>query len=167
MLKNVIVIVVFSLFILSCNGIGEAKPPDNLISKDKMGNILFDLYVVNAAKGVNRKTLEKNGLDPETYILTKYNIDSSQFASSNAYYAHDIDVYQGIVDKVKARIEKEKKFYQDIKKSEDSLKIINDSLALLHREPKKIIELENDQLNVIRDKKNEMIKKTIDSIGSN
>lgn len=129
MLKQITVIIVLSVLVLACNSLDRPKKPDNLISKDQMSELLYDLYVINAAKGVNRKTLEANGFNPETYILTEYNIDSTQFADSNTYYAFDPEVYKSIVDKVKARLEKEKKAFEAIKEREsDSIKKRRDSI---------------------------------------
>ncbi len=118
MFKNVSVIVVLCLLVIACNGNGKPKKPDNLISKDKMYEVLYDLYVINAAKCVNRKLLEASGFMPETYVLTKHNIDSLQFVDSNMYYAFDPDVYEAIVAKVKVRLEKEKVEFEAVQKTE-------------------------------------------------
>ncbi|WP_296380704.1 DUF4296 domain-containing protein [Winogradskyella sp.] len=118
MVKKISVVIVLCLLVLACNETDKPKKPENLISKDKMSEVLYDLYIVNAAKGVNRKLLETNGFIPETYVLTKYNIDSTQFADSNTYYAFDIDIYKAIVDKVKIRLEKEKEEYEELQKIE-------------------------------------------------
>jgi hypothetical protein len=118
MIKKVSVIIVLCFFVLACNENDKPKQPDNLISKEKMSEILYDLYVINAAKGVNRKLLEKNGFMPETYVLTKYDIDSTQFANSNAYYAFDTDTYKSIIDQVKIRLEKEKVEFEELQKVE-------------------------------------------------
>ena len=79
-----------------------------------MSDILYDMYIINAAKGVNRKLLEKEGVVPETYILTRHNIDSTQFANSNNYYAYDTDIYKSIVEKVKTKLEADKKKYEEM-----------------------------------------------------
>ncbi|WP_400076314.1 DUF4296 domain-containing protein [Winogradskyella sp. R77965] len=148
MLKNIVVILVLIGMVVACDGSDRIKKPDNLISKQKMSNILYDLYVINAAKGVNRKLLEKNGFAPETYVLTKYDIDSAQFASSNSYYAHNTEVYQDIIKKVKARLEKEKETYEEIRQKEtDSVKAKRDSVMEIGK------------------KKKDSIKKAIDSLG--
>ncbi|MCT4630620.1 DUF4296 domain-containing protein [Winogradskyella sp.] len=117
-MKQVIYIVILLVLFSSCDTQGKPKKPDNLIGKDKMENILYDLYVINAAKGVNRKLLETKGIVPETYVLKKHEIDSAQFADSNAYYAFDPDLYKSIVEKVKVRLEKEKKAFEAIEKNE-------------------------------------------------
>ena len=73
--------------VMACSRKNEPKKPDNLISEAKMEQILYDLYIINAAKGVNRKMLETKGFFPESYVLKKHEIDSVEFAESNAYYA--------------------------------------------------------------------------------
>ena len=108
MSTNLKLILCFGLLAMACNSSDKHKKPENLIPKDKMTNVLYDLYIINAAKGVNRKLLEDNGVIPEDYVLTKHNIDSTQFAESNVYYAFNADDYNDIVETVKDRIEKEK-----------------------------------------------------------
>jgi len=142
MFKNISVILVLCLLVMACNGYDRPKKPDNLISKDKMSEVLYDLYIINAAKGVNRKLLEANGFIPETYVLTKYNIDSLQFAESNGYYSFDTDVYKVIIDDVKTRLEKEKEEFDVLKKAEDE-----------------IAKIERDSLNKIKIQKKDSIKK--------
>jgi hypothetical protein len=119
--KRIIAIWTFCFLIIGCNQPEKIDKPDNLISETKMTAILYDLYTINAAKGVSRNVLENNGFVPETYILTKHNIDSTQFAESNNYYAFNTDKYKAIVESVKAKLEKEKDRYEELKK-EESLK---------------------------------------------
>ncbi|SDG88997.1 DUF4296 domain-containing protein [Winogradskyella thalassocola] len=141
MLKRISIILILGFLILACDGPKKPKKPDNLISKAQMTDLLYDLYLVNAAKGVNRSTLEKNDLDPEVYILKKYKVDSTRFAESNTYYAFDTETYKEIVDNVKARLESEKKRFEDIKKKEtDSIKKRRDSISEKRKTPKQSTE---------------------------
>ena len=117
-MKQFICIVSLLVFLTSCDNTSKPSKPEKLISKDKMENILYDLYIINAAKGVNRKLLEDNGVVPESYLLSKYKIDSLQFVQSNAYYAFDSDLYKDMVEKVRARLENEKKTFEDLEKKE-------------------------------------------------
>lgn len=109
------------LLLVSCGGEGKKriKKPDGLISKDKMVDIIYDMSLLSAAKGVNRKLLEQKGVHPEQYVYTKHNIDSIQFAKSNEYYAFDLDAYDEIYQGVKAKLEKDKKHYSNIVQVED------------------------------------------------
>lgn len=141
MLKHVVAILILGLSALACTSTQRPKKPDNLIPKDQMSDILFDLYTINAAKGVNRKLLEKNGFVPKTYVLTKYNIDSLQFANSNDYYAYDNEEYKVIIEKVKARLEKEKEGHEIIRdKEREAKKSTTDSLKQLKKKEKDSLE---------------------------
>ena len=136
-MKKIGVLLILCFLVLSCNYKEKPKKPDNLISKDKMEQILYDLYIINAAKGVNRKILEANGLMPETYVLSKHNIDSAQFANSNNFYAYNADEYKGMVENVKARLEKEKKEFEELEKIEgQEAKRRRDSITKVNRKKK-------------------------------
>lgn len=132
-MRTTLVIFVLGALLWSCNDSDQPEKPENLIPKNKMESVLYDLYVINAAKGVNRKLMEKNGIIPETYILTKHKIDSAQFADSNSYYAYNPDSYRAMVENVKKRLEKDKKKYESLEKKEgkaakrrrDSIKRMN------------------------------------------
>lgn len=123
-MKHVCYIVVLTLLV-GCSGMEKPKKPDNLIGKDKMSEILYDLYILNAAKGVNRKILEANGIMPLDYLYEKYNIDSLQFAESNTYHAYDTKGYLAIIERVKNKLEINKDFYEKLKVEEQ---IVKDSI---------------------------------------
>ncbi|MGB3607892.1 MAG: DUF4296 domain-containing protein [Psychroserpens sp.] len=136
-MRNVAIILI-TLFCFGCNSINRPKEPDNLISQNDMANILYDVYILNAAKGANKSVLEENGIYPEDYIFKKYGIDSLQFALSNEYYGFYIDEYAAIVDRVEDRIYKDKEYFKDIAKKEelekqrkrDSVRALSDSLSV-------------------------------------
>ena len=123
---------IFCLTLLCLFACGESiKPPkpDNLIPRDKMASILHELFIVNSAKGVNRKLMENKGIVPEEYILNKFNIDSVQFAQSNNYYAHDIETYQSIIEDVKSQLIKQRDSLQTLEEKEkEAAKKRRDSL---------------------------------------
>lgn len=101
---------------ISCNNnsIEKPKKPKNLIKKDKMVEIIYDMTIFTAAKGVNKKLIENKGILPEDYIYKKYNIDSTQFSKSNEYYAYNLDSYEDIYAKVKLKLQKKKTNYDSI-----------------------------------------------------
>lgn len=103
-------ILVLLLLVTACKNNTIKKPvkPDNLIPKDKMVDVLYDMSLMSAAKGVSRRAIESKGVNPEEFIYTKHNIDSLQFALSNAYYAHDIDGYEKLYERVSQRLEADK-----------------------------------------------------------
>ena len=120
-------IIILSL-VLGCNNSlnQEPIPPENLISKEKMIDIIYDMTLINVAKGVNKSILENNGIIPEQYLFNKHTIDSILFAKSNEYYSYDLKTYQTIYDKVKIKLEKNKNIIND---SIDILKQISGELS--------------------------------------
>lgn len=82
------------------------EKPDNLIEKEKMIDIMYDLSLLQAIRGTDQKVLDSNKINPNTYIYKKYKIDSLQFAKSNQYYAsenikHYKKMYENVADRIK------------------------------------------------------------------
>ncbi|MDC0477803.1 DUF4296 domain-containing protein [Flavobacteriaceae bacterium] len=107
--------IIILCLVFSCNNTlnQNNKPPENLISKEKMIDIIYDMTLINVAKGVNKSILENNGIIPEQYLFNKHSIDSMLFAKSNEYYSYDLKTYQTIYDNVKIKLEKNKKIIID------------------------------------------------------
>lgn len=100
-----------------------------------MADVLSDMFVVSTAKGTVRIKFEKAGINPEQFILDKYDIDSLQFALSNNYYAHDIETYKEIIEEVKAKLTEQKEYYEDIdKKDQEEKRRQRDSLRKAKQE---------------------------------
>lgn len=113
----------FKIFVILCvlvgvgcnsNKIEKPKKPKNLIKKEEMVNILYDMAILTASKGVNKSLLENNGIMPESFVFDKYGIDSVQFTLSNEYYTYNLDTYEEIYNKVKERLAQEKKIFDSI-----------------------------------------------------
>ena len=121
MIKKFGYIVVSCLFIYGCNNNKIERPerPENLIAKDEMVNILYDMTILTAAKGTQIRIMEKNGVVPEQLIYKKYEIDSMQFVLSNEYYSYDIDAYEEIFRIVKEKLLTEKALEDSIVKQEN------------------------------------------------
>lgn len=100
---KIILLCIVLLSIVSCKN-KVVEKPDNLIPKDRMTDILLDIALVNAARGVNTDMLEKNEIVPEEYIYQKHTIDSLQFAESNTYYASKPADYAAMYKEVETRL---------------------------------------------------------------
>ena len=98
---------VFGLIVLffGCK-MKSIEKPSNLIDKDKMIDILYDISLLEAIKtqNINGGISAKMGND---YIYKKYKIDSVQFVKSNKYYASDIEDYKKMFVKIKERLNAE------------------------------------------------------------
>ena len=106
-MKRYILCLIVLLGMVSCKE--EAVPkPDDLLSKQKMADILYDVTVINAMKGVDKKGLEASFLHFDTYIYKKHNTDSTQFATSNNYYSTNPLQYDKIYALVDMRLKKER-----------------------------------------------------------
>lgn len=101
MSKKSIVLGLIVLF-FGCNS-NSVEKPKNLIDKDKMVAILYDISLLEAIKtqNINGGITVKMGND---YIYKKYKIDSIQFVKSNKYYASDIEEYKKMFEKVKEKL---------------------------------------------------------------
>lgn len=143
MIKRVSLLIFILGLCVACNKINKPKKPDQLIAKDKMVNILFDVFVFNAAKVTDKRLLEKNNVTPDVYIYEKYGIDSLQFVKSNEYYAYNIKDYEDMISQVEVRIKAKKAKYQkeiDLEEERrknrlDSIRKLGDTLKLI--EPRK------------------------------
>lgn len=110
-------------FFFSCNsGIEKPQKPENLIPEEKMIDIMYDVFLLNSAKGVNKIILEVNGVMPEKYIFEKYSIDSTQFAESNNYYVYNTKTYESILNRIKEKIDLNKKEVEALDKIEEAEK---------------------------------------------
>ncbi|MGX7667559.1 DUF4296 domain-containing protein [Flavobacterium pedocola] len=98
------VVLLFSLMLLFSCADKAMEKPDNLIEKDVMIDILFDIVVLQAAESTNAAQFAQKGLKPNEFIYGKYKIDSVTFAKSNRYYASDPHNYQKMFAKVSERI---------------------------------------------------------------
>ena len=114
-----------AILVISCGNI-KAKKPANLISEDRMVEVLYDVIIINTAKGVNKQLLQNNINNPLNYIYRSHGIDSLQFAESTAYYTSNTDKYKSIYDKVEMKLKAEKSKYEAIvgerKRIKDSIK---------------------------------------------
>tara|TARA_B110000967_G_C18839285_1_gene538488 strand:+ start:775 stop:1260 length:486 start_codon:yes stop_codon:yes gene_type:complete len=120
-----VLLAVSILFFMSCENL-DMKKPSNLISEDQMVEILYDVVLINSAKGVNKQLLEKNIKNPQAYVYKKHNIDSLQFAESNAYYTFKSDTYKSIYEKLELKLTTQKTEYEALleekKRVKDSIR---------------------------------------------
>ncbi len=103
-MKHWVIILILILSILGCQNVERPEKPKNLISKEKMVDVLTEAYLANAARSVNNQAIIDKGIKVDSLIFKKFEVDSVQFAKSNDYYAADINMYLDIFQKVEARL---------------------------------------------------------------
>lgn len=101
---------------MSCNRLDKPRKPDNLLSESQMVNIITDISLITAAKGVQKKVIEAEKINLEEFVFQKHNVDSLQFAESNNYYAYDVKTYESIYQRVNQRLENQKQEYLEIER---------------------------------------------------
>jgi len=122
-------ILIVIIFLNSCQDIPAVQKPDRFIDETMMEHILYESVLISSARGYNTAQLKIVGIQPETYIYEKYNIDSLTYAQNLAYYTADVDVYKVINSRVLERVRNELKFNDSLEtkeqKERDSLRKIN------------------------------------------
>jgi len=128
-MKKIFLVIVV---LFGCNKNVQKIPiPDNLISEEKMVDVIYEMTLISVSKGVNRRILENSGVIPEKYIFEKYNIDSLQFALSNEFYSNDLNMYLDIYNRVKVKLQENKQITIDSienykkNRAKRSLEIVN------------------------------------------
>jgi len=109
-MRKIFLLITF-IILFSC-GEEVIDMPANLISKEKMIDILYDMAIINAAKTNAPQVMEDRNFVPMQYIYNKYEIDSIQFVSSDLYYASKPLEYEDIYEKLEERIKKEKERFE-------------------------------------------------------
>ena len=110
-MRKIFLLITF-IILFSC-GEEVIDMPVNLISKEKMIDILYDMAIINAAKINAPQVMEDRNFAPMQYIYNKYEIDSIQFVSSDLYYASKPLEYEDIYEKLEERIKKEKERFEN------------------------------------------------------
>lgn len=138
-MKNIIrLTVLFSMCAMFtfCTSNTILKKPDNLLSKDKMADVLTDVLLADG--GENIKNLNnKRKVNYFPIVYQKHQIDSLQFEESTAFYISRIDDYNDILKVVNKRLNSKKDELKALKKIEDSIKRAKRELKRNRLQPKK------------------------------
>lgn len=99
------IVVVFLLIGLlgACKPKSDYKKPADLIPKDQMKDLIYDMHLAVGSSNIKNIYLERNR-NYFSLILEKYGVDSTRFASSNLYYTSNIDDYEEIFEEVQRRL---------------------------------------------------------------
>lgn len=98
-MRFVLNIVIIALIFSGCQDVKYPDPPENLLPKEKFAQILADAYLGNASRSrsVNNRILRSKGIQLDSLLYNKHQVDSLTFAESNAYYASNLDLYTEII----------------------------------------------------------------------
>ncbi len=165
-MRQVFKYILVLFLVLSCNNnsIEKPKKPKNLINKNKMVDIIYDMSIFTAAKGINKKLIENNGIFPENYIFSKHNVDSLQFAKSSEYYAYRLDVYEDIYNEVKLKLDERKLYFDSIFSAEADQKRLESELKRTKRDSLKNAKLLEKETKPIPKIKRNLVKELNSSV---
>jgi len=153
-------VIFFICFVLiSCHDIERPKKPNDLLSKDKMVEVIIDMTLLTSAKGSNKFELQENGIIPKDYILEKHGVDSIRFAKSNEYYSYDVKVYEAIYQRVHDSLQKLKTKFTLLDDEERYNKKKRDSINKI-----KVIDSTRIKTGRLKDYLNKPLSKINDSL---
>lgn len=108
-MKDLPILLILLLSFFGCQNVDQPEKPENLISKDKMVDILTETYLANASRSVDNKSIIRKGIMMDDLIYKNFGVDSLQFAKSNAFYAADVNTYMSIFQEVETRLDVKRK----------------------------------------------------------
>lgn len=87
---------------------GKIKPPDDLITREEMVDIIVDMHIFDAVMASEQKKGGKEVQNQKYYlynsIMEKHNITRERFDESFKYYQHDFevmdDIYADVITKL-------------------------------------------------------------------
>jgi H2-forming N5,N10-methylenetetrahydromethanopterin dehydrogenase-like enzyme len=100
-----VVTILFLLLFFACKN-NPVKKPANLLSEDKMEEVLYDYYVMQSAVINAPVEMQEMELTTMKFILRKHKIDSVTFVQNHKYYAGNINDYKHLNKRILARLEK-------------------------------------------------------------
>lgn len=107
------------LLALSC-GNKLMEEPENLIPREKMSEILYDMALLDAIDNSYPQVLSENDLKVMEYLYKKHRVDSLQFVQSDLYYASVPAEYQKIYEAVEERLTQKRDSISDVIKQGQS-----------------------------------------------
>lgn len=102
-MKKFLCISVLAVFI-SCESKINYEKPKDLIPKDVMIDLLYDMHLAVGTSNLKNKNMEKDR-NYMSLVYEKYDVDSTRFAISNIYYTSQVDEYEEIFEEVERRLE--------------------------------------------------------------
>lgn len=127
---------------ISCQDITPVEKPEYFISEKQMEEIMYQSVLLKSARGYSIGKLTTAGIDPQKYVLEKFEIDSAQYAENIAYYSSQTQIYTALNTRVKDRILAVYEIEDSLEKVEIKIK---DSLRL-----KRTRELEAERMKRLK-----------------
>jgi len=101
-MKNLVILIIISL-ILSCESKVNYEKPENLIPRETMIDLLYDMHLAVGTSNLKNKYGEKDR-NYMSLVYEKYGVDSTRFAISNIYYTSQAVEYEEMFEEVERRL---------------------------------------------------------------
>lgn len=111
-MKNQLLALIVFLIIFSCESKVNYEKPENLIPRDTMIELLYDMHLAVGTSNLRNKSNEKDR-NYMSLVYEKYGIDSTRFAISNIYYTSQAVEYEEMFEEIELRLEMLHKQHQN------------------------------------------------------
>lgn len=105
-MKREVYIFILGLLSLAACADNVVEKPENLIPKDVMVDVYYDISILNGLKSTGADKLERIDLDPDTFLFEKYGIDSTQLAKSSIFYTSNATLQLEMFTEVEVRLQR-------------------------------------------------------------
>jgi len=134
-MNKFIYIAFLGFFLGACTSNTIIKKPKNLMPKEKMVDLLTDIFIADGGDHIKNLNLQRN-VNYFPVIFEKHQIDTIRFKESNYYYTSRIDDYDEILRKVDTRLKALKQQYDTEVRANDSIaRAKKDSLRKINKGP--------------------------------
>jgi hypothetical protein len=124
MKRSLYVFLACLLLLSGCQKINKIEKPENLLSKSEMKGLIYDMILLDATYGINKKKFEEINTDMLEFLTKKYQIDSTQIKLNIQYYNINFNDNLEIYEAVKDSIQRLDSIYIHRAQEIDSLKIL-------------------------------------------
>jgi len=132
MQKSFILLVLLALLFSGCYKVNklEVKKPANLISKDKIVDILTDMEIIQGAAVIRREHFPEYGGIKKSYYQTLFNhyhVTKSQIRASLDYYNSQGNEMAKIYDKVMSKLTEKQTILTEKQRIEEGKKALKEN----------------------------------------
>ena len=103
-MKKQALIILAILLIISCESKVNYEKPEDLIPRETMIDLLYDMHLAVGTTNLRNKNNEKDR-NYMSLVYEKYGVDSTRFAISNIYYTSQAVEYEEMFEEVERRLE--------------------------------------------------------------
>jgi len=135
-------LVAIVILMLGCQDKVYHEKPKDLLGKQEMIEILYDMHLAVGTSNLQNVHLEKSR-NYTSLVYEKYGIDSTRFSEANIYYTAHIQEYEEIFEEVERRLAGLKKIMEP---ESDSISSVSSKIREAERKHdsiKKSIKMKN------------------------